>query len=196
MGKIVWASPIILKFKYIVCPIEWLLGNSPPIWTPECTKALNALAYLIFEHLKLGITNKNDLFTLYIETNPSGKMAHAYLMQHHKEQAQPVAMIISKIQECRCKGGPVEIQLRLTIWATRSLSCYTIYPPSMYVATPDSAVSLLIIIWHIKNIHAMVIQLWMYNVQWIAGIQDFFGETLKPGLPLALVTWAHNKPIS
>lgn len=89
----------------------------------------------------------------------------------------------------------MEIHLRLIIWANGSLSRYTIYPPPIYVVNSDSAILLFVTICYIKNVQAMVIELSIYNLQWIACALDFLGEILEPGLPLAPMIWAHIKPV-
>ena len=49
LGKLLWASPFIPEYKRLVAPLEDLLsGNSPGIWTLECTDAVNKLTRLMY----------------------------------------------------------------------------------------------------------------------------------------------------
>lgn len=55
LGKLLWASPFVPRYKELVAPIERLLSpKGSGEWTAECTSALNELLRVIGDRISLG----------------------------------------------------------------------------------------------------------------------------------------------
>ena len=54
LGKLLYVSPFIPKYKMIVAPIEkLLLARGPTAWTEKCTEAVNQLLQWVFARVEL-----------------------------------------------------------------------------------------------------------------------------------------------
>ena len=68
LGRLLWASPFIVNYKVLVAPMEKLLSRTvEPVWTQECTDALNQMVKQIHHRMSLILADMSCPFKMYVD---------------------------------------------------------------------------------------------------------------------------------